>query len=234
MKSHTWLLMGVMLAGGVHAVPQYGPGPAPMPYGPNPYGMPVPQMNNPAVALRAGIDKLLGFLDSQDSVSPEDLADFLNSEIAPFFDFEYMASAAGGRIYEQMSPIEQQEMAEDIKRTFLTKMTEKLASYDNQQVQFLRPRSENDGQTAVVGVAILNPGNYPARLDFRLYRGEQGWKVYDVAANGHSAIVHYRRQMMRQMRAQQMQQMQRMRQMAPQMGPGGPGGYGPYGPQPMR
>lgn len=229
MKSHPWLLIGVMFAGGVHAVPQYGPGPGPMPYGPYMQGPAyAPQQDNPAAALRTGIETLLAFLGSQEDLSPQDLADFLNSEIAPFFDFDYMASAAGGRLYEQLTPQQQAAMAEDIKRTFLTKMAEKLTAYDDQQVRFLAPRSENNGQTAVVGVAILNPGSYPARLDFRLFRGDSGWKVYDVAANGQSAIVHYRHQLMRQMRTQQMQ---RMRQMAPPMQRPG---YGPYGPGSMR
>lgn len=57
---------------------------------------------------------------------------------------------------------------------------------------------------------MLNPGSYPARLDFRLYRKGDEWLVYDVAANGQSAIVHYRNQLMREMRQQRMQQMRRM------------------------
>ncbi|MGB5637718.1 MAG: ABC transporter substrate-binding protein [Sedimenticolaceae bacterium] len=221
MKSLYWLLAGVLFAGGVHAFPQYGPGPAP--YMPGPVA--APKAANPAVAVRTGMDKLLSFLDSSEAPSPEALASFLNTEIAPSFDFDYMARSAGGRLYEGASPAEQAAMAEDIKRSFLTKMAEKLSAYDKQQVRFLPPRPGNDGQTAQVSVMVMNPGNYPARLDFRLYRDGSQWKVFDVAANGQSAIVHYRRQMMREMQQRQMRQMRRM---APPRYPGAvPGGYGP-------
>ena len=221
MKSRYWLLAGVLFVGGVHAYPQYGPGPAPYILGP----AAAPQAGNPAVALRAGMDKLLAFLHSTERPSPEALAGFLNAEIAPFFDFDYMARSAGGRLFEGMGPAEQENMVEDIKRSFLTKMAEKLSAYDKQQVRFLPPRPGSDGQTAQVSVVILNPGNYPARLDFRLYRDGGQWQVFDVAANGQSAIVHYRRQMMREVQQRQMRQ---MRQMAPPMYPGvAPGGYGP-------
>lgn len=222
MKSRYWLLAGALLSGAAQAMPHYGTGVGP---GPGAY-MPGPQTANPAVALRAGVDRLLAFLGSEPRPSEDALAGFLNNEIAPFFDFDYMARSAGGRLFEQMNGDEQRAMVEDIKRSFLTKMAEKLNGYDNQQVRFLPPRAGSDRQTAQVSVAILDPGSYPARLDFRLYRSGDQWRVYDVAANGQSAIVHYRQQLMRQVQQQRMQQ---MRQMArPMMGPGMPPmGYGP-------
>lgn len=201
--------------------------------------MPAPSAANPAVALRNGMDRLLGFLNGDNPPSADELSAFLNAEIAPFFDFEYMTESAGGRLYERMQAEEQQSLVEKLKTSFLSKMADKLGGYDNQQVRFLPPRGGNDGRTAQVSVAVLNPGSYPARLDFRLYRnGEEEWKVYDVSANGQSAIVHYRQQLMREMREQRMRQMreqQRMRgpQMPAPMGPGGMPPYG-YGPMPPR
>ena len=60
-------------------------------------------------------------------------------------------------------------------------------------------------------------GGYPAELDFRLYRGTDGWKVFDVVANGSSALVYYRDYFRNSMR---------------RGGPGGAPGYGPaYGPR---
>jgi phospholipid transport system substrate-binding protein len=242
--SAAWLMAGVLFAGVAQAMPPYGPGPGP--YMPRPVAPPA--ANNPAVALRAGVDRLLGFLGSENPPSPEALDAFLSNEIAPFFDFEYMTSSAGGRLYERMEAEEQQALIEQVKTSFLGKMAEKLGGYDNQQVRFLPPRGGNDGRTAQVSVAVLNPGSYPARLDFRLYRSGGDWKVYDVSANGQSAIVHYRQQLMREMREQAMHQVrerQRLRMHQPRpapmgqppmaqppMGPGMPP-YG-YGPMPPR
>lgn len=227
MKSRYWLLAAVLLAGGALAAPYYGPGPAPY----MPPGVGIPQAANPATALRTGMDKLLAFLSTEERPSADELAGFLNSEIAPFFDFDYMAQSAGGRLFDNLNAAEQRRVVEDIKQSFLGKMAEKLTGYDNQQVRFMPPRGGNDGRTAEVSVAVLNPGRYPGRLDFRMYRDGQQWRVYDVAANGQSAIVHYRRQLMREMQRRQMQQ---MRQMAPppQMRGGMP--PGPYGPGPRR
>ena len=203
MKSPYWLLAAALFAGSVQALPHYGPGPVANTERP----ASAPRAGNPAVALRAGMDKLLAFLGADEKPSSEALAEFLNSEIAPFFDFKHMAGSAGGRLFERTSEQEQNAMVEDVKRTFLTKLAEKLGNYDKQQVRFMPPRGGSDGRTATVSVAVLNPGSYPARLDFRMYRARQQWRVFDVAANGQSAIVHFRRQLMRQAQERQMRQM---------------------------
>ena len=224
MKSTYWLLVGALFAGTAQAVPQYGPGPAAyMRAAPE-----QPRAGNPAAAVRAGVDKLMSFLSVRERPSAGALTEFLNTEIAPFFDFEYMARSAGGRLFERMSADEQNALVAEVKRSFLNKMAQKLAAYDRQQVRIMTPRAGNDGRTARVGVAILNPGGYPTRLDFRMYRARHQWRVFDVAANGQSAIVHYRTQMMRQVQERQRRQMrQAVPPVRPDMRPA-------YGPAPVR
>jgi phospholipid transport system substrate-binding protein len=214
MKAFLGVLAGTVLIGAVHAAPYFGPGPQ-MP------GMPMMQQQaaSPALMLRGGIDRLQAFLGQDPRPSQQALAEFLNSEIAPFFDFEYMADSAGGRMFSRLDAAQQGEIVEQIRTSFLGKMAEKLGGYSNQQVRFLPPRMGNDGRTAQVSVAIMNPGTYPSRLDFRVYRNGDTWRVYDVAANGQSAIVHYRQLLTTQIRQQQMQRMQQMRQQRPMMPP---------------
>ena len=166
----------------------------------------------------------MGFLGGGERPGAGALTEFLNTEIAPFFDFEHMARSAGGRLFESMSADEQNALVAEVKRSFLHKMAQKLAAYDRQQVRIMTPRAGNDGRTARVSVAILNPGGYPTRLDFRMYRARHQWRVFDVAANGQSAIVHYRTQMMRQVQERQRRQ---MRQAVPPVRPGMPPAYGP-------
>jgi phospholipid transport system substrate-binding protein len=178
------------------------------------------QAGNPAVQLRAGIDRLLTFLSREPAPEESEFADFLDTEIAPFFDFDYMAKTAGGRLFERLSAEQRAEITGSIKASFLGKMAEKLTGYTDQQVRFLPPRAGAGGRTAQVSAAILNPGSYPARLDFRLYRSGDNWRVYDVAANGQSAIVHYRRQLMRQVQERRMREMRV--QGRPPMAPGRP------------
>lgn len=165
--------------------------------GPVPMGMPwsappaVPQQTepNPATVLRDGMSRLVSFLKT--NPDPTQISAFVDAEIAPYFDFSYMTQWVAGRSYRYMSEGQRQAMEEQLKQMFLSALAQRLGAYSNQGVRFHRPHRVT-GREVSVGVDILQPGTYPARLNFRFYRGKDGWKVFDVSANGSSALVHYR------------------------------------------
>lgn len=196
MKPHFWMPLVLMLGLGSTAQAQtpysYGPGS----YGPSaPYG-PTSRVNPSAEAakeLREGIDKLLAFADQEDKPNKLQVAAFLDKQIAPYFDFDLMAKWVAGPQYAAMSNEQKEAMAASLEARFLTGLAGKLANYEGQQVRYLRPRMSRRG-TVSVSVGILRPGSYPSKLDFRMYKSDDGWKVYDVVANGRSAVAFYRTQ----------------------------------------
>ncbi len=145
-----------------------------------------------AVATR-GLDRMMDFLQNSDG-DLQKLGAFLNKEIAPYFDFAYMARSAAGAVWKRMDEQQRRRLTNRIKRQFLATLVERLGDYDRQQIRVVSERLSPDGRTGVVTAAIRGPQGYPARMDFRFYKSRTGWKVYDVAANGQSAVVHYRRQ----------------------------------------
>lgn len=200
------LITALLLVAGVSSVavaaPYYGAGPA---YGHGPGAMMYPgrpgvgsygrRAEGPGGEFKRGMQQMLTFLKNNSNPSAEQLAAFVETKIAPYFDFEYMAKTAVGPRYRAMSAKARAAITERLKGSFLGTLTKKLVGYGGQGMRFISSRTNPDGRTATVNVAIANPGTYPARLTFRMYRGQQGWKVYDVAANGQSAVVHYRRQL---------------------------------------
>jgi phospholipid transport system substrate-binding protein len=157
-----------------------------------PYGQ---RAQGPGAEFKRGMQQMLAFLQRGPEASPDQLAAFIEQEIAPYFDFEYMAKTALGPRHRGMSAEQRAATTQRLKRSFLNTLTEKLSGYGGQGMQFIGSRTNPDGRTATVNVAIANPGTYPARLTFRMYKGKRGWKVYDVTANGQSAVMHYRRQL---------------------------------------
>jgi phospholipid transport system substrate-binding protein len=169
----------------IEAQPYYPAGPYP--------GMARPANNGPQVLVSEGFAKLMKFLQSDHRTSKAEAGLFLEKEIAPYFDFSYMARWAAGPGYRNLSPKQRVALAQRIKEDFLTTLTERLAAYAAQTVRILPARYRGPDQ-ATVGVLIENnTGAYPSRLEFRFYRVDGGWKVFDVSANGSSALVYYRR-----------------------------------------
>ncbi|MGE5154618.1 MAG: phospholipid-binding protein MlaC [Bdellovibrio bacteriovorus] len=224
MKSRSWLPLAVLLglASGAYAQP-FGYAPPAGPYGtppamqalPMPGAQPAPAADpreamrerlakSPMVqatnTLKEGMDKLLEFMRQEETPNKLQVAAFLDKEIAPYFDFDYMAKWVAGPGYARMSPEQRKAMASRLEASFLSGLSTQLASYEGQQVRMLRPRMGPRGAVSV-NVGILRPGSYPSKLEFRMYKSDDGWKVYDVVANGRSAASYYRVQYQRGARA---------------------------------
>jgi len=181
-------------AGALPAMPYYG-------YAPSAASAQSPLQAEPGQLLQEGVGKLLQFMRQPEKPAPQTIARFLEREIAPYFDFDYMAVWAAGPMGRYMNGRERAELARSIKRMLLGTLAERLASYENQEVRFF-PARRTGGNEATVRVGILQAGGYPANIDFRFYPSHDGWKVFDVSANGNSALVYYRQYFNRRMATQ--------------------------------
>ncbi len=164
----------------------------------------ISEVEEAGAVLKEGLKKLLGFFSNNQVPNRQLIAAFLDKEIAPYFDFAYMTKWAAGGRYMRMSEQQKMMMEQQLKTQFLSTMAQKLSSFKNQRVKYLAPKVQGKGQVEL-SIAIMNRGGYPARLDFRLYKSKSGWKVYDVSANGSSALVYYRQYFRQQMQRQRMQ-----------------------------
>lgn len=153
----------------------------------------------PAEELEKGMGKMLSFLQQDQKPSQESMEAFLSEEIAPYFDFAYMAKSASGSMYRHMSDDQKAHLTAVIKKQFLETMAYRLGAYNSQRLKVISQRVSANGYTSKVTAAVIGPRRYPSRLDFRFYKARSGWKVYDVMANGQSAVLYYRRQFRRLM-----------------------------------
>jgi phospholipid transport system substrate-binding protein len=160
---------------------------------------------SPAEFLQEGINKLTSFMEAGIS-DPHLLEEFLNREIAPYFDFAYMTRWAAGSKYRYMTPQQLEAMENTIRSMFMGSMIQKLAGYKHGYVQYLPVRRDSNTGEVTLGIqAYAANSRYPTRLDFRLYLSPQGWKVFDVKSNGQSAVVYYRQHFAREARYGQQQ-----------------------------
>lgn len=151
----------------------------------------VSEVEQAGAVLKAGLTKLMNFFQGSKPPTRAQIAVFLDKEIAPYFDFAYMTKWAAGSQYPRMTKKQKQRMESELRTQFLTTMAQKLSDFNRQTVRYLTPRIQSPNQIEL-SIAIGNPGSYPARLDFRLYKRGDTWKVYDVSANGSSALMYYR------------------------------------------
>jgi phospholipid transport system substrate-binding protein len=199
-----------LLAAGASAEPWYGYGSAP--YGPG-YQTMQPREQGPESIVREGIGKLQAFVAGGGGVEPQKALGFIQEEIAPYFDFGYMAEWTAGGYWSQMSDEAKAQLVDRLRDRFLRALAHHVGAYTTPEVRVgsLRPGS-SPGEVMVPTLVKPRYGRAgPAmRLSFRFYRGAEGWKIFDVTANNQSAVMYYRQEFAERMR----------RAAAPQMAPG--------------
>jgi phospholipid transport system substrate-binding protein len=165
------------------------------PYTPSPAYYPAPQTASsaPETIVRTGITELTSFIRNGGAENPAQARIFLETEVAPYFDFNYMARWAAGPAWPRMTAGQRSRLQGKISQAFMTTLAQKLSSYTKQPIRYFTPRGQGSDDVRV-RAWIMQPSGIPTKLEFRFYKSKDGWKIFDVKAGGNSAVVHYRNQ----------------------------------------
>ena len=147
--------------------------------------------SGPAAIVKTGINKLTRFIRSGAAQDREQAMAFLETDVAPYFDFKYMTRWAAGPAWRNMSPEQRASMQRQLTSAFMTTLVQKLTSYTNQPIRYFTPRGQGSDDVRV-SAWIMQPNGIPTKLEFRFYKSQDGWKIFDVKAAGNSAVVYYR------------------------------------------
>ncbi|MGM0594213.1 MAG: MlaC/ttg2D family ABC transporter substrate-binding protein [Pseudomonadota bacterium] len=188
MRAIALLSMGLLVSVGLQAQPM-GDAPQPVLQQQERTGL-----AEPARVLRHGLETITGYMEENRASDPRQLRGFLEREIVPYFDFGRMSRWAAGPVGRHFSPPQQERFTRLLKERFMGAMVEQLSGFQHSRLEYLRPRGNPMAGDVVLGVRVYSANAYPVQLDFRLYRSRDGWKVYDVVANGSSAVAHYRQE----------------------------------------
>ena len=159
---------------------------------------------DPAYVIHTALDKITTFSSNSDKVNPVKLRGFIEHEIIPHFDFDNMSHWITGRYASNMSDNDKADFQRNLRETFLSSLSKHLGSFDakNTRVKFF-PARYRGPEESFVSTSIYRPDAPSVRLDFRMRRDADNWKIIDVKANGSSAVLYYRRHYISQLRQYQ-------------------------------
>ena len=119
---------------------------------------------------------------------------FLDERVAPYFDFDTMARRAAGPFYQRFSRTEREAFTARLRGMFVAALAGNLAPgapaaprVDIYPTRFLRW-----GDEASVLALVTSYPSAPIWMTYRFHRTPGGWKIFDAAANGFSAVSHFR------------------------------------------
>jgi phospholipid transport system substrate-binding protein len=149
---------------------------------------------SPDQIIRQGVDRLAGFLIGSGGASPQAVREFVEIEIAPYFDFRYMARWAAGPLFTRLTPEQRVALQAQLRTMFLDALARNLGSLETPlpRIDVFPARPGSSVSQAHVYAHVFASQRPALRLEFRFYWSDDGWKVYDAVANGASAAAFYR------------------------------------------
>ncbi len=154
---------------------------------------------NPQEMLTVGVNAVQAFMSSKDVSNKERALAFLKEQVSGYFDFKYMSKWVAGRSWKNMDAGQRQELSDSIKNKFLNTLAMGIGGYSESRVEVL-PARQGSKSEVIVPISVTNRAGNSVRMEFRFYRSQTGWKIFDVKANGQSAVIYYRRHFQKMLR----------------------------------
>ena len=162
---------------------------------------PQQRSDDPAYVIKTTLQKVTTFSSNSDKVKPVQLRGFIENQIIPHFDFDNMSHWITGRFANNMTKKDRIDFQRSLRETFLSSLAKHLGSFDAHNTRFrFYPARYRGPAEAFVSTTVYRPDMINVRLDFRMRRNGNDWKIIDIKANGSSAVLYYRRHFISQLR----------------------------------
>ncbi len=119
------------------------------------------------------------------------IMDLVNSKILPYVDAQKMTQQAAGRFWRQASPEQQKQLTEEFRTLLVYTYSGALAQIKNETVEFKPFRADPAANEVEVKSQVNMTRGEPITLNYRLSKGAQGWKIYDINVLGAWLVQTY-------------------------------------------
>jgi phospholipid transport system substrate-binding protein len=120
------------------------------------------------------------------------IMDLVNSKILPYVDSDKMTALAAGRFWRQATPEQQKQLSEEFRTLLVYTYSGALSQIKNETIEFKPFRADPaDTEVEVKSQVNLTRGE-PITLNYRLAKGAQGWKIFDLNVLGAWLVETYK------------------------------------------
>jgi phospholipid transport system substrate-binding protein len=120
------------------------------------------------------------------------IMDLVNSKILPYVDSDKMTAQAAGRFWRQATPEQQKQLAAEFRTLLVYTYAGALSQIKNETIEFKPFRADPaDTEVEVKSQVNLTRGE-PITLNYRLSKGPQGWKIFDLNVLGAWLVETYK------------------------------------------
>lgn len=116
----------------------------------------------------------------------------VDAKILPYVDFQRMTALAAGRYWRDATPEQKTALSNEFRQLLIHTYSGALSQIKNETVEFKPLRADPaDTEVEVKSVVNVQRGE-PIQLNYRLSKGDSGWKIFDINVLGAWLVETYR------------------------------------------
>jgi phospholipid transport system substrate-binding protein len=116
----------------------------------------------------------------------------VDTKVLPHLDFKRMTASAVGRNWRTATPEQQTKLQQEFKVLLVRTYAGALTEVKDTTVVNMKPmRAAAEDTEVVVRTEVKGKGD-PIQLDYRLYKDDSAWKVYDINVLGVWLVEQYK------------------------------------------
>jgi phospholipid transport system substrate-binding protein len=131
-------------------------------------------------------DKQLAAGDRQKAIK------LAEEKILPHVDFEEATRLAVGRGWKEATPEQKKKLVAEFRNMLVRTYSNAIQPYEGQQMKVMPVRMKPGDTDVTVQNQFVRPGAQPVKIDYQMRKTDQGWKIYDIVAEGVSLVLTYR------------------------------------------
>lgn len=153
----------------------------------------------PPVFVQAVADELLRVLKADPAVRNQDVArinEIVQANVMPYVNFEKTTRLSAAKHWRDATPEQRTALVEAFRLTLVRTYAGALSKIDNgTSMEVLTFRGDENAKDVVVRSSVVQGTNVqPIRIDYRLEKTPEGWRIYDINVENIWLIQNYRGQ----------------------------------------
>ncbi len=117
---------------------------------------------------------------------------FVNSVIDPHTDFDKIAPLVLGKHWKAATTAEQERFKHEFQTLLVRTYSRAFVEYNNWSINLLPLEISNEPTKTIVKTKVMQPGQQPIDVNYRMILNRGEWKVYDIMIDGVSLVTNYR------------------------------------------
>ena len=150
---------------------------------------------DPTEQVKQTVDEVIKILNNKELKKPEKQSErdsMIRGTVEKRFDFEEMAKRALALHWKSRTPQEQKEFVALFSDLLEDTYIRKIERYEDEKVVYTDEKT--DGPYATVRTRIITTKEIEIPVDYKIFKKEQKWEVYDIVIEGVSLVNNYRTQ----------------------------------------